>query len=240
MSTTLMTKTFNINLMYFTGATMSWQIQPSKIEFSCQADVPAGGEQEELQKNFNKSFARISALNEAILNDSMVVSNDDYIQHFKLLDKMTNNIIILPVISESVLAAALFIKFNMLCMEYTKVVSVVVEDLTTDMKHTHTGEEVNLDIMPQDYSLGDYPVWTTPWWARIDSYTYEANGNSEDELKELQRIISDTPDPIITEVDNQLDQIYNITNSEITDADDEEDGEVIKVDFGKKSDKTFH
>lgn len=239
MSATLMTKAFNINLMYFAGTTMSWQIQSTRIEFSCQADVPAGGDQELLQKNFNKSFARISAMNEAIINESMVVSNEDYTEHFELLDKITNNIIILPVLSESVLAAALFIKFNMLCMQYTKVTSVTVEDLTSNIKHTHTGEEVNVDIMPQNYNLGDYPVWTAPWWTRIDSYTYEANGNSEEEVKELQKIIANTPDPIIAEVDIQLDQIYNIKSEETSDI-NEEDGEVIKVDFGKKPDKTLH
>jgi hypothetical protein len=124
-------------------------------------------------------------------------------------------------------------------MQYTKVTSVTVEDVVSNIKHTHTGEEVNVDIMPQNYNLGDYPVWSAPWWTRIDSYTYEANGNSEEELKELQRIIADTPDPIITEVDIQLDQIYNVRSEEISDI-NEEDGEVIKVDFGKKSDKTFH
>ena len=238
MAATTMTKKVDLNLIYYNGEFQSLSAQRFSVLFTIYAQVPAGGgDAEELQVDYNKSYARILGLCEGVLPDSLVVSSTEYLdEHWKTLDAFANNLIVLPVMSESVLSAALFLKFNSLCTENVRVKDVTLIDHVMGIDFSHGASKPDYSVLPgMEYIQGDFPLWQEPWWCRADGYTFDTSATNAEELAILRQHVSAEGDALLTDIDKSIDGLYNPE-----DAIQEQDGEVIKVDFTKKTDKTIH
>lgn len=242
MSRNSLSRKTNLNFIHYDGISL----EPHRVEIDFGLYTVVSDEQdiEQAQTEFNITYAKILALVQGVMDGAVVVDAQTYQENPEQLGAWDNVIITLPVLSDSQLAAALFLKFLHLCDVDTMVsyVSVTDLDLGVTWSHSYTGEEIDPDILDTQY-MGEYPVWSKPWWLRSDSLLHDEGTTDPETQAQVQAMIAEN-----VEVDHLWEQIEHTVRdlsdpTEYTHSQTPQvirDGDVVHVNFGKDRDDHTH
>ena len=153
------------------------QPQDYKITYTLNALINPGAKNPLLegQKAQNKSFSKINMLIEQILDNSILATADN--TDTKMLEKYSNNFIILPDLTETTFIAALHCKFNHIINEGSAVNKVTLNETTEDVTYTYVidnfDESTWIDLPNTDEWLTDLSCWENSWWFRPDISTFD-------------------------------------------------------------------
>lgn len=201
-----------------------------KISFTILTHTESSNKEDliQAQKNQNVSFAKITALIEHILNQSIVTSKQQANDVHESISIFENNIIVLPNITDDILAAALHCKFNSVIAKNTHVDSVVLEDLDDNLCYEYL-------LIDDDYTeLPDTNEWNnnlgyfdTPWWISNDIRTMDRDAADAEELAGWKKLSQEENVDVLNYnlfamLEEQFDKIFD---------QDETPGEIIEVDF---------
>ena len=160
------------------------------------------------QKIQNKSFSKINMLIEQILDNSIVAtpSNPDT----KLLEKYTNNFIIVPDLSETTFIAALHCKFNHIVNKGSSVNQITLHETTDDVTYTYVIDDFDqstwVDLPTTEEWLTELSCWEISTFDRICEDQAEVDAWTI--VKEEEEIdIKNTE--ALTLIDNMYDSMFD-------------------------------
>ena len=162
------------------------QPQDYKITYTLNTLINPGAKNPLLegQKAQNKSFSKINMLIEQILDNSILATADN--TDTKMLEKYSNNFIILPDLTETTLIAALHCKFNHIINEGSAVNQVTLNETTENVTYTYLidnfDESTWLDLPDTNEWLTELSCWESSWWFRHDISTFDRICEDQAEL----------------------------------------------------------
>jgi len=180
----------------------------------------------------NKAFQKINYLIESIINKSIVYTPSQIPLMEKFFADYDNNFLVLPDLSESTLLESLHSKLNTLAGETTFVDFINMKDRSQNIGYSYINDEMVHDLPEDNYWVGKFPFWKTPWWLRYDSTTFDNTGKTKEEqqLVREQRVengIDSLTTLVFTEIDEEVEsQLKN-----------EPEGQVVDLEAFKKINK---
>ena len=161
-----------LNLIGFNDNDTIIEFMRFKITFSMLTEAMSGSKEdvELAQLNQSTSFSKVITFIEAVLTNSMVITQEmsEEVRQ-SLLISYDNNVIVLPQCAEVYLIASIHKKLNSIVSEGTIVESVSLEDLENNLTYHYTLVDDEYTELPDTQEwLGDYSVWDQPWWDRCD------------------------------------------------------------------------
>lgn len=236
MSRSSLTRKTSLNLIHFDGNSL--EPHQVDVEFGLYTVISEDQDFDQVQTEFNITYAKILTLVQGVMDGAIVLDSQTYHEHVEYLGAWDNVIITLPVLSDSQLAAALFLKFLHICDPDTMVSHVSITDpvLGVTWTHEYTGTDIDPEILDTQY-MGKYPVWPKPWWLRSDSLLHDDGAVDAQTQAVVQQAIEEA-----ISVDDLWDQIEATVrglgeDDEHIDLGDRapgviRDGDVVHVDFG--------
>lgn len=238
MMTYAVEKTHSIKLSLFDVDVGFIEMKNYDITYNIITDIGGDNDIDLAQDNQNKSFAKINAFIDSMIDQSLVLKNlyspdDDAARHAALSD-FDNNIILLPVVHESVLLAAIHCKLNSIISTDTFVEKVMLKDTTTGIKYELNCDDddpVYYELPPQSEWQGKLSYWDKPWWYRSDCSTFDRTASNEQEYKvwlEQKPAVDIANQALFRDIAEIVDELTREHGNNTP------GGEVVEVDFSKK------
>jgi hypothetical protein len=177
----------------------------------------------------NKAFQKINYLMESIIHKSIVYTPTQIPLMEKFFSDYDNNFLVLPDLSEATLLESLHSKLNALAGETTFVDFINMKDSSQNIGYSYINDDMDYDLPADNYWIGEFPFWQTPWWHRYDSTTFDNTGKdaSEQQLVRDQRAEN--------EIDTLTTLVFNEIDSEVeSQLADKPEGQVVDLEDFKK------
>lgn len=239
MSRNSLTRNIRINLIYLEQA--HWTPKQLDVEFCLFAVYDDGDDFIQVQQDFNITYAKVTTMLHGFLDESLVMDPPGYHTHIELLDTIGNNVVTLPMVTDSQLATALFMKIMMICGEHTMLDYVKITDteMGVSWRHEYTGEAIDISTLDQDY-MGEFSIWSKPWWLRDDCIMYDNAASDQQSLQEMRDCVSEDTSAadIWREIESSVIELYQEESGSEPDPEPASKGsrvhrvgDVIHVDF---------
>lgn len=194
----------------------------------------------ELQLDQNISFAKAICFIDAILNNSILITNDNMSQYEKTLCEFGNNYVLLPDVADTTIIHAIYNKLNSIVSDLTEVTSVTITDLDDQLKYRleiYDSEDETEELPTITEWLGELALNDEPWWKRSDESTWDGVAKSKEEAEQIKNVKvadEDQPASMFEEIEESITTLFKTLAKE---ANGESVGEIIEVDFQQEANK---
>lgn len=219
--------------------------QTYQIEYSLRTEVSPNETQKQAFLQQNISFSVINSFLYDQLHQSIIYDMDSKALVERSFASHDNNFMILPDMSDACLAMALHCKLNTICHENSFVESISIKDKVDNIAYSLFADDNEYDQLPTiNEWLGELSFWDSPWWRRKDFSTFDNVAASKDEHSEFfnkdvnKNILQRMEEPIAQIEAQVIADIYGKEINEViekTTNPEKEKGELLEVDFKKKT-----
>ena len=212
------------------------------IEYSLRTEVQEGQTQKQAFLQQNISFSTINAFLYDQLHHSLIYDMDSKATVERAFASHDNNFLLLPDMSDACLAMTLHCKMNVICHENSFVESISIKDKIDGIAYSMFADDNEYDQLPNiSQWLGELSFWESPWWRRKDFSTFDNVAASKEEHTEFfnkeenHGILERMEDPIVQIEAQVVADIYGNEITEILKDEPKETGQLMEVDFKKKT-----
>ncbi len=220
--------------------------QTYEIEYSLRTEIQEGQTQKQAFLQQNISFSTINSFLYDQLHQSIIYDLESKALVERSFASHDNNFLILPDMSDACLAMSLHCKMNSICHENSFVESISIKDKVDTIAYSMFADDNEYEELPTIKEwIGELSFWDTPWWRRRDFSTFDNVAASEEEHteffgKEINQDILQRMEEPIAQIEGQvIADIYGKEIKEVLDKeppkDPGESGELVEVDFKKKT-----
>ena len=181
----------------------------------------------------NKGFQKVVYMLKDIIDESIVYAPDQIQLMERYFADYDNNFVVIPFISETMLIECLHSKFNRITDQNTYVDFISLKDKANNLGYTYLNdEEDDYDLPVDNFWIGEFPFWETPWWKRYDSTTFDNTGKNAEEQKVVREDREDKQvDRLTTLIFDEIDQ--NIESA----LGEQKSGEIVDLEEIRKTRK---
>lgn len=223
-----MEKTVPIRLLLVDSEESELKFISYTLSFTLVTAVTSHEQIEQAQMDQSISFTKIMAFLESVVDNSVVFDTNSSQTSYNKFAEFTNNLMVLPDISEYAFMAALHCKINKFIKESTQVDTLTLEETSIGVKYEYTLIEDDYDELPSDEEWShELSYWDGCWWNRADTNTFDKIAHCQEELDEWNDMVKNSEHgnlftAIFDQIENSFDKLK------------EHPGELIKVDFENK------
>jgi len=219
--------------------------QTYEIEYSLRTEVSPKETQKQAYLQQNISFSVINSFLYDQLHQSIIYDMESKGLVERAFASHDNNFLILPDMSDACLAMTLHCKLNSICHENSFVESISIKDKIDNIAYSmFTDDNIYENLPTMSEWLGELSFWETPWWRRKDFSTFDNIAASKEEHEEFfnkdinKDILLRMEEPIAEIEARVVADIYGKEINEVLEKNttsDKEKGELLEVDFKKKT-----
>jgi hypothetical protein len=246
MKTLKLEKTIPASIISLDFDTRYADIVNLEISYVIITDLTDPSEEEIMRAHLdqNVGFAKINVFLENMIDGCVAITAEASVDPAirETIDRLDNNVLMLPDLTEVTLMSALISKMNAITAENTSVRELSIRNVRDKVTYSFMCDEQDdsdYDDLPTAKEwLGEFPYWEKTWWERDDISTYDRGAKDEEELKnwkknaEEQRI-DELNKQTFREVEQDVTAIFLKVANQHTK--EEHAGELIEVDFSKKN-----
>lgn len=226
-------KSKNIALGIIDDLTQCIEMKHFKLTYSLYT-TPLANDPTAGTKAQNSAYQKINYFIEDVVDNSFLCAIDSGEVITAMMSTYNNNFIVMPSATEVALLEALHSKLNIFAGEESYVESIILEDFLTEQTYEYVQEDtetIMYDLPSTEQFLGEFALWSDPWWARYDISTTDnhiTNQEDYDKFKELfeEHDIANVSRIVLDDIDSAIDEYFS---------EEREPGDVIDLEEMKES-----